>query len=373
MLVDIVEGGSVRENVIATQGSGKDFVLWVTGHMDTIQPKDDWPENARATARTLMQKGDKLSGLGVFDMKAGLWQMLELARTCNVPQGMTVVYLFLVDEERDSKGMLAALRAVGGGTIPMPHFVISPEISVRASTSRGKRFTNSRSVPVVTGRRGNITLNVQVTTPSGHGGRKKISTNALDALMEHRSLMSDDFKGNKDVLLGREELVERGVHSSGFGELSTLSVIDYQYSVMTVSPADVQTVVDREIARHESIANAQKYARQGITVAISEFRRPTHYQPYVMRGIDPQLRSVEKAIKDVGVRYNTRLRMVTHGDGSTSDMNLVASRGYHGLEISPRGGLAHNPGEFVLSSSVVRNLEIFRHLIENGLLQGKKR
>jgi acetylornithine deacetylase/succinyl-diaminopimelate desuccinylase-like protein len=160
MLVDIVEGGSVRENVIATQGSGKDFVLWVTGHMDTIQPKDDWPENARATARTLMQKGDKLSGLGVFDMKAGLWQMLELARTCNVPQGMTVVYLFLVDEERDSKGMLAALRAVGGGTIPMPHFVISPEISVRASTSRGKRFTNSRSVPVVTGRRGNILLKV---------------------------------------------------------------------------------------------------------------------------------------------------------------------------------------------------------------------
>ena len=89
--------GSGRFNVVArTYGKPR---LLLAGHMDTVEPKQDWRQN-QFKVKTV---GDTMSGLGVLDMKSSLAVMLSVLSVVSSAKGLVV--LFYCDEEYDLQGM----------------------------------------------------------------------------------------------------------------------------------------------------------------------------------------------------------------------------------------------------------------------------
>ncbi|MFA6328945.1 MAG: M20/M25/M40 family metallo-hydrolase, partial [Candidatus Micrarchaeia archaeon] len=92
--VEIAPG---RFNVVGERGSrGKPILLY--GHMDTVPPYGEWEGGDPFRLR---EEEDKLSGLGVFDMKAGVAAMLC---ACGERTDRRLRVVFGVDEENDSEG-----------------------------------------------------------------------------------------------------------------------------------------------------------------------------------------------------------------------------------------------------------------------------
>ena len=149
-----------RFSVVGDRGSrGRPILLF--GHMDTVPPYGKWA----GKPTSLRQKGDRLCGLGAFDMKAGVAAILAATEE---KSGRRIRVAFSVDEENISQGSYAMLRA---GALRGVEAAISAEIS----TSKPCLGTGE----ITLGRRGRCVIEVEVPGRSAHGAQADRGISAI--------------------------------------------------------------------------------------------------------------------------------------------------------------------------------------------------
>jgi acetylornithine deacetylase/succinyl-diaminopimelate desuccinylase-like protein len=99
-----------RPNVIARVENGAGPTLLLNGHVDTVLEARGWTGDPWTPRR----EGDRLYGLGAFDMKCGVAAMLLAARALNERRDLwrgTVIVTSVVDEEAYSIGARAVVES----------------------------------------------------------------------------------------------------------------------------------------------------------------------------------------------------------------------------------------------------------------------
>jgi acetylornithine deacetylase/succinyl-diaminopimelate desuccinylase-like protein len=163
-----------RHNVIAQKGPRRGAVL-LTAHLDTVPPYN----YGRRSPFALEERGGRLMGLGVWDMKCGLALILNCARRCRPGRrGLRIV--LTADEENISEGTWFAQKK---GEFSGCSIAICHEIADAISPGKG----NGRP-PIILGRRGRCVYRFSVSGVGAHAASSR-GTSALDLGMRLASAL----------------------------------------------------------------------------------------------------------------------------------------------------------------------------------------
>ncbi|MFH1470876.1 MAG: M20/M25/M40 family metallo-hydrolase [Candidatus Micrarchaeota archaeon] len=144
-----------RYNVIAQKGPRKSALL-LFGHFDTVPP---YNYGSRDPFK-LTEKGDRLMGLGAWDMKAGVAIISACAKECDTSKrGIRIV--LSADEENISEGTWFAQK---NGDFKDCSFALSPEIP-----DQQEEMKLQATAPVLSGRRGRCVYKFKVRGVGSHG------------------------------------------------------------------------------------------------------------------------------------------------------------------------------------------------------------
>lgn len=365
-----VEGGTSgsvdrfgRQSVFAERGESKDpaFTIMLYAHVDTVYPDgfpNDWPNPLQLTP-----VGDRLHGLGVYDMKAGAMAAIEVFREAKIPSGVRLQVALCHDEEMESAGardLVAWLKERG----TPPDLVLSPEIATLT-------HAEERDFPkkdVIASRIGHVKSLVKIIVPQAH----RFNRSALDAeneLFEARrylkAMFEQDRKAHRFFGKKAEDLAFNESHvprAKGFSNTTNGAL---RLSYLNVPGNSVQDVLEWEKARLDEVAKIRDWTRKHGEVVFSRTPGETSYDPYAIDTRTDLSRAVLKGVSHVYGGYKLR------GGGSTSDANIL--NGAFGdapcFDIGPTGGDAHHRGEWVSAQSVAKNIEFLRHMVEEGVGQ----
>lgn len=129
--------------------------LLISGHLDTVQPRNEWKTDPFAPT----QKGNKLYGLGITDMKGAIAAFLVSLEQFKETKGLML--LFYIDEEYDFLGMkkfLAEYKTL------RPSFIVS---------------LDGYDMSIGNGCRGLIEMSFVVKGVTGHASRPYEGINAI--------------------------------------------------------------------------------------------------------------------------------------------------------------------------------------------------
>jgi len=400
-----------RHNVIAEKGNG-DYVIWIMAHMDTNEPEDGWDIGCSLEQS---QNGDALTGVGAWDMKIGVLQMMKLAREVEVPDGVKFIFIFPVDEEIDSKGINAVLAYPD---FPQPQFVVGPEIPVE---SRPELLEGGRKHPIIIARRGHAKFKGNVQVQSSHAGKR----NAPQATVAYREAMNNLFekvykrkKVSPEDFLARRQKIEVDVRKkkrdmdegalqeeidkrwtqyllehSPRHELFTdpqnderenggvedlieyasntvrrkskyLSVPkrqEYELSHMFGPGMTVEDAVRLKVALRRNIEVQCGYVEKQIKWVLAINREREQYEAYVMDTNHPLMEALARAVDN---KHSDRgASHIFAASNSTSDMNKIAEAGFVGAEVAGTGRNEHSDGETASNRESYRNYEVLKRFL----------
>lgn len=341
-----------RCNVLAEKGQS-DCALLVYGHMDTVPPARGWTLDPW----TPTQRGDRLYGLGARDMKAGLAALLAAAEVVE-PNGYTLKMAFLVDEEDLSRG---AAQLVGSYWTSDVALAMTPESATAEEETQGTNV-------ITIGRRGRVTIQVDVAGKSAHGGQPEKGISALyraahiaialEAAVEHGGL---PMQVHPDM--GRGSLSIRSFYSSaqGLSVPDTATLLIDRHLVPPETPEQVcRDMADMVEHLFESGALI-RYDEYPITVTIAARETP-YYMPYLVPQTHPYLQHVERVVSEclpgVVAQYSYAK--------SVADENYFGAPQSHGglgvpvIVVGPHGGPIHAPDEWVSRQSLRELVDIYR-------------
>ncbi|MDO8648836.1 MAG: M20/M25/M40 family metallo-hydrolase [Candidatus Peregrinibacteria bacterium] len=340
-----------RQNVIAEKGSGEK-VVWIMGHMDTNEPDPRWDIGCKFEQSP---SGDILQGVGVWDMKVGLLQMLKLARL-DVPAGLKYIFIFLVDEELDSQGIDQVIQA-----FPPPLGVYSPgEIP---TTALPELLMGGRRHPIVTARKGHAKLKATVEAPSGHGSGEGVP-NAIAAC---RELMNNYFQRVYEMiqnapfhpLLGKPHITETDIRTVRRKRKyhSNANMVKLQLSHMLTPPMTLEKAEQFHKDVFEKLTKQCKFEAHRISAAI-RLAKPelACYEAYEMPTGKGFIQALASSVDRVHGKYGVKHVFV--GGNSTSDMSRIAEKGYIGAETAGEGGNEHSDHEWTTSRSAQDTYEV---------------
>lgn len=160
------------ENNIATWIKGKDrsraFIL--NGHLDTVPPTKEWTTNP-FKLQSYPFDDDKLTGLGVSDMKSGLAVMLDLVReACYNPPDCDLWFMFSADEETDGSGSLLLLEN------------LADDLKKRYETVGGLILEPTDGDSIGVGHRGDTLWHIRARGPGGHASEIYSEKTAIEKL-----------------------------------------------------------------------------------------------------------------------------------------------------------------------------------------------
>ena len=144
-----IEGG--RFSIVGERGSDG-IPLLLFGHMDTVPPYGKWDGSPFA----LRRDADRLHGLGVYDMKAGVAAILAATEERG---DRKLKVAFSADEENISEGGHAIVES---GFLSDVGIAFSTEISTALTQSHGPE-------EITLGRRGRCVIEIDVPGKSAHG------------------------------------------------------------------------------------------------------------------------------------------------------------------------------------------------------------
>ena len=163
-----------RFNIIATTAGEPSLLL--AGHMDTVPLCSGW-----SRALTGEVDGNRLYGLGAYDMKGGLGAIVSAVLNAEqLPAGLTL--LFYCDEEYDFAGMKAYLASYDG---PRPQLAVVAEPS-------DEMIWNSH--------RGIAEMAVKVRGRSAHASRPYEGVNAITGALAACEAFSERIVSPDDEL-----------------------------------------------------------------------------------------------------------------------------------------------------------------------------
>lgn len=291
------------------QAGGRSHLRWrfgsrcrvlLLGHLDTVWPLGTlarWPFDVR---------GDRMTGPGVFDMKAGVVQLLAAASRLDDPDGVWV--LLTCDEEIGS---------------PTARPLIAEAI---AGAAAALVFEPSEDGAIKTARKGVSQYTVRISGRAAHAGLEP--ERGINAAVEaaHQVLA---ISGLADPAAGTT--VTPTVVSAG----TAANVVPASASVAV----DVRAATSAEQARVEAELRGLRPAVPGATLAIEPGMMVAPLEAESSHGLFALAR---QAAAELGL---PPLRGVSVGGGS--DGNFTAAAGVPTLDgLGAVGGNAHAEGEW---------------------------
>lgn len=333
-----------RFNIFAERGSGKNVMLFY-GHMDTVPVYGDWKTNPFA----LVEKENKLYGLGACDMKGGIAAIMAAVEKLDSNQPVKIV--FGVDEENISAGVFKAVslkkwfQNVGSVIVAEP----------------GASLAKTGGINVVTlGRRGRVVFRIKVGGKSSHGA---LPTKGISAIEEAAKLILELNKMTmkKHKRLGEGSLFVRKVES----ESTSLSVPEVAYIEVDQHIVIPETVKSAKKRLEEFMANLYKKnilaekLFDKLEVTVKERNTP-YIEPYCTDTDNVIVKKILSKIKEIGSDI-----YINYGR-SVADDNVFATKlGLPVITIGPEGGNIHSANEWISKKSLKEIANLFYVLATN--------
>jgi succinyl-diaminopimelate desuccinylase len=334
-----------RENLIYTKGQKSKKTIMLVGHLDTISVAKGWktePFKAKVT-------GDKLFGLGAWDMKAGIYILLQTLKEFE-PKNITLKVAFTVDEENYSIG---AHKLIDDGYCNDVDFIIVPEPGF-VHGDKG----------ITIGRAGRATFTVIIKGVAVHGSYPEKGINAIEqARIFLNEIESLSFAHHKK--LGFTKIFPRFIYSKANG-FSVPDECEIELDSKLVIP---DTPEEMKIKLQE--AGQQMYRKRKIAFKpeISFKKRPTPFcSPYEIDMQDKYVKLCKETLD-----FFTGGAKLFYRD-SVADECIFAERlGVPIVTIGPSGGNAHAKNEYVGISSVKRMCQVYLQVLQNlDRIEGKE-
>ncbi len=325
-----------RLNVLATRGRGGTFPMFY-GHLDTVPVYGDW----KTDPFKLTQKGDRLFGLGACDMKGGIAAALHVATTL---KDRKMKILLCSGEENISEGAWSAAERRHRWFKDVS-FIVSGEPGASSASTGGSDM-------VTLGRRGRVTLRVEVVGKSAHGALAEMGVNAI----EQASRIAAGLRGMKLLrhpLLGRESIFVCSI-SGGASGLSVPERASLELSFHIVPPTTIQGARSRvEQFIKGMLSDGRLDGRTSIGVTVKSRETP-YMTPFVDSKSNPAVKTVADAVRRVCGR------VVVNYASSVGDDNVFATRlRLPVIIVGPRGGNIHSSNEWVSRSDLERVAEVY--------------
>ncbi len=320
-----VEAG--RKNLLAIKNykKGEKSILFY-GHQDTVAPLAGW------NAFEPIIEGDRMIGLGTYDMKGGIVAFLEATKNSHA-----YIKIFLaVDEENISKGVWTSLRTDGD-------FFDDVELVISAEPNFGLGLNG-----ITRGRTGRAIFQVDFAGRAAHVAKYKdgldaieLATNWINKLYSSRDSI---FNSKETVALVRKfngEAVGMSVCASASIEVEVLC-----------GAADTLLKIREILEKIEPEASGE--------IKIELKKRETPYlEGYYFESF-PYQEKIGQIIKET-----TNKDMILHERTSVGDDNALATLGVPVITWGPDGGNAHNVNEWVSLSSLNKLCTMYKKLLDH--------
>lgn len=322
--------GHNRKNVVAViPGVRHENPLLLNGHLDTVGVEGiDNPFSLR-------REGDRLYGLGAYDMKGSVAVMLLLAGYLSQHKPpVDILLTFVADEEDKSLGM---------------EYLVEKWLPERSTLPIGGVFLEPTEQDIGVSHKGFVWYEIEVIGKGAHGSRPAEGIDAIlplnAALAELSRIQTEQLSDKGDPLLGRASL-HAGIIEGG----TALSVIPsrsrLQWERRTL-PGESHKEFDLEL---EQVIQAVRNMPGNHKVRGREiFARPPYevsHQAHIVR----RLQDVSPQSKLVGVSF-------------WADSALAGIAGIPSVLFGPIGHGAHSVEEWVSLKSLVHVYEVLRQLV----------
>jgi acetylornithine deacetylase/succinyl-diaminopimelate desuccinylase-like protein len=378
MHVSRMQLGDGRYNLIVEKGDedpeNEDSTIYrvmIPAHVDTVK------SGAPTQFIHEPMHPDRVRGLGVYDMAAGVLNNIDLAVNARVPKGMKVYFVFTVDEEKNSIGARELIKQ--WDVWPLINSVVSSEIGPVDVAEEG-----DHAMRLITARAGRVKMIGDITVDhrhQGHGSERKMPNaskakrhlqNAIDTRF-YDGYRSSDGSGEfepaqqrEHPLLGQEE-IEDGADASWMTREGYFPTdrAQFELAVRMVSPSTREEYAQAITRWAKGIAKKGEWKKWGINHTIGQNPNLASYSPYELPADHPLVRVASETIQKV-----TGLLPKIVGAPSVADECDYAEAGKPVITIPPNGDEAHHPDEWVSMSSTMRIREVIKRLIEepDGLL-----
>jgi glutamate carboxypeptidase len=312
-------------HVYATRrGTGKARIL-VIGHMDTVFPQGE-PER-----RPFTIKDGRAFGPGVLDMKSGLLMgvyALDLLRALGAENFASITFLCNSDEEIGSPSSKPLVRELAG------------QADVALVLEPGRELDE-----VVIARKGVGNYKLEVRGVAAHAGVEPEKGRSAILELAHKIVALQALNG---TIPG----VTVNVGVVGGGERPNI-VPDHAHAVLDIRAADKAGIAAVEEA-------FQRIARQ-VTVPGTE-STITGNVAHLPFEATPGNRALLTLAQAEAARQNIALRGVSTGGGSDGNTTATMIPTLDALGLA--GGLAHNPGEYIVLDSIAPRMVLLAGLIE---------
>ncbi len=306
------------------QGKGKARIL-IIGHMDTVFPEGE-PER-----RPFAIKDGRAFGPGVLDMKSGLLlgvYALDLLTSLGAENYATITFLCNSDEEIGSPSSRPLVRQLAG------------QADVALVLEPGRELDE-----VVTARKGVGNYRLEVRGVAAHAGVEPEKGRSAILELAHKIVALQALNGAIPGVTINVGVVDGGERPN--------IVPDHARALIDVRAADKPGIAAVEeafqrIARQVIVPNTQS----AITGELCHF-------PFEATPGNIALFNLAKA---EAARQNITLRGVSTGGGSDGNTTATMIPTLDALGLA--GGLAHNPGEYILIASIAPRMVLLAGLIE---------
>ncbi|MDD5022645.1 MAG: M20/M25/M40 family metallo-hydrolase [Candidatus ainarchaeum sp.] len=322
-----------RFNIFAQRGEGDRSILFY-GHMDTVPIYGKWKNNPFE----LITEGDRLRGLGAWDMKSGIAGVLKAVEEC---KNRKIKIIFGVDEENISEGAFQAIKKKE----------FFEDVEGVIVTEAGNSEKGSLGTKMITlGRRGRCVYLIEIEGTSAHGATNKGENAILSAAKIIQFLESQNLKEHPH--LPRANQFVRKVHSEVEGvSIPDKAIIELDRHLV---PPETNSSVLKEL-----VEQMKQFENDKLRINVSIKERKTPYlEPYITDRNNSFVEKIAEIIKNKygEVNYNYAL--------SVADENAFASLGLPVVTMGPTGEGDHSSEEWVSKESYLELIEVLKEIIE---------
>lgn len=328
-----------RFNLLAERGKGKKSVL-VYMHIDTVYPAENW----KTSPLILQRKGNRLLGLGSFDMKGGIAAILSVIGQLEL-KNHKLKLAFCVDEEGMSEGVY---KLINSSFIDDVVVAFCPEACI---------VPPNWTLPamLVIGGRGRCVLEVQIPGKGSHGAQD----NGINAINQAAIFVNNlsSWKRKHHRYFGESSFFVRFIQSDSRGlSLSDKVELDIDYQMIPSQNTErVRKDLEDFIKKLYLKGVLEKSLAKRCIVKIKSRMTP-YILPYTVSKKNKYIRLVEKISK---ARFGTIMYEYTK---SVADQNVLANAGIPIITIGPLGGNAHQTEEWVSVSSLKHVANFYKDL-----------
>lgn len=312
-----------RVNLMFTKGNGGKTIL-LSGHLDTVPVVEGWETDPHKA----VVDGDKLIGLGAWDMKAGLSIILKTLKEFE-PKNITLKVALTVDEENYSVGMH---KLIDSGYLEGVDFAIVPEPG----------FVHGEN-GIATGRSGRASFIVDVSGKSAHGSFPELGINAIqEAAVFLQQLKNLRLSINKEI--GNSAIYPRMINSEAKG-FSIPDICTIEMDSKLIYPDTPEGILEK---LKNAATKLYKSKKLSFMPNIYFKKRPTPFcSPYLIDKKNVYVKICEESVKKVTGKAVLFYR------NSVADECIIARRlRVPVVTIGPAGGNAHQANEYVEIQSV---------------------